>query len=234
MIDSIRRRYWKWYRRWKPSPPTEDPTAVFSKVYSQKLWGGEDGFFSGSGSHTDSIVRPYLQAVGDYLDRLGTDVHLVDIGCGDFNVGQHLVEHTTSYVACDVVPSLIERNRATFTALAVRFELVNAVDDPLPVGNVVCIRQVLQHLNNRQIGKIVDKLAAFPHWIITEHLPAGDFVANHEHATGSRIRVHNGSGVVLTRPPFNVRPAAETVLCEVDAPLGGMPAMIRTVAYRFT
>lgn len=229
----IRKCYWKWYRRWRPTPQTTDPKAVFSKVYAQKLWGGDGDFYSGSGSHEERIIRPYVGAVANLIDGLDIKVHLVDIGCGDFCVGKYFVEHVDSYVACDVVPALIERNRAVYSSLKVEFFWLDAVDAPLPAGNVICIRQVLQHLNNTQIGKIVEKLSAYRYCIVTEHLPAAtDFVANIDHETGSRVRLYQGSGVVLTRPPFNLRTLEETVLCEVEAPLGGIPAKIRTVAYR--
>ena len=60
-------------------------TACFDAVYKQHLWGGKDGFYSGSGSHTEAIIRPYI----DLLTRLIVDNNLhriVEIGCGDFNI----------------------------------------------------------------------------------------------------------------------------------------------------
>jgi len=40
--------------------------------------------------------------------------------------------------------------------------LLNAVADSLPPGDVVILKQVLQHLRNADIAAIVEKLAQYP------------------------------------------------------------------------
>jgi len=77
--------------------------------------------------------------------------------------------------------------------------LLNAVADSLPPGDVVILKQVLQHLRNADIAAIVEKLAQYPTWIVCEHLPAGPFVANVDKPTDAEIRLHRRSGVVLSQ-----------------------------------
>ena len=91
------------------------------------------------------------------------------------------------------------------------------------------VKQVFQHLRNDQIAAIVRTLAQYPVWIVSEHLPSGEFVPNRDQLAGgsTRLRVH--SGVVLTERPFRIRPKVAEVLC--DVPEEGH--VIRTVAYRF-
>lgn len=209
---------------------------VFSRIYAKGDWGRRDGsFYSGDGSHDPSIVEPYTAAVKAFLGTLPRPWRIVDLGCGDFNVGSQLAGLADEYVACDVVPGLIERNRANFRMPQLRFEVLNIVTDPLPSGRIVLIRQVFQHLANAHIQAVVDKLDRYDCWIVTEHLPAGsDFVPNLDKRPGRNIRLDapeaGGSGVVLTAPPFNVAPLRQEVLCEVPS-YGGV---IRTTAYRFT
>jgi len=105
--------------------------------------------------------------------------------------------------------------------------LLNAVADSLPPGDVVILKQVLQHLRNADIAAIVEKLAQYPTWIVCEHLPAGPFVANVDKPTDADIRLDRRSGVVLTEPPFGVRPRRARLLCEAPSEGG----MIRTMAY---
>ena len=208
----------------------KDLQKVFSKVYQGGLWGeGPGGFYSGTGSHDPGLVLPYIQAMRAHLQGLPRPIRLVDLGCGDFNVGRQLVDCVDSYVGCDVVPELIERNRREFHHPGLTFEVVNAVEDDLPDGDIVCVRQVLQHLNNRQIGSIVRKLAKYRQWAITEALPPGSFEANVDKAAGGHIRLVSGSGVVLTEPPFDVEPSSEIVLCEAPE-YGGV---VRTTLYSF-
>jgi hypothetical protein len=236
MSNVIKQFYWRMaeavqQERLRRSTPKE----MFSAIYKNKLWGAHDDFSSGSGSHTEGIVGPYVQAVRQFLQGCGPGQTVVDIGCGDFAVGSRIVDAASAYIACDVVPELIDRNRQRFQAPGLRFETVDAVEDPLPAGDVVCIRQVLQHLSNAQIAAVVGKLAPFRHWIITEHLPAqAGFAPNRDKRPGHDIRIVSGhSGIVLTAAPFNVRPSSERVLCEVPESVGDRAGVIRTTLYSF-
>jgi len=68
-------------------------------------------FFSGIGSRGDAPER-YVASVADEIERFsgGCRLRVVDLGCGDFAVGQRLVKRVTNlnYVGCDIVPELIE------------------------------------------------------------------------------------------------------------------------------
>jgi hypothetical protein len=105
---------------------------------------------------------------------------------------------------------------------SIDFRCVDIVKDELPKGEVVIIRQVLQHLSNADIALVLPKLAAFKYLIITEHIPVGNFVPNLDKPSGLGIRMHNGlkkdSGVVITEPPFNFKAAnvqtLQTTICE--------------------
>ena len=135
------------------------------------------------------------------------------------------------YTACDVVPDLIDFNRTALTHLDVDFRVLDMVEDALPEGDVVFVRQVLQHLGNAAISKAIAKIAAqYKYLVLTEHVPArAGFVPNVDIVSGAGTRLVLGSGVVLTTSPFNLRPLEERVLFE-SGQFGGT---IRTIAYRF-
>jgi len=108
-------------------------------------------------------------------------------------------------------------------------QVVDIASDPLPPGDVVLIRQVLQHLSNADIAAALAKISAYEYAVITEHVPAaGPFKPNIDKPSGAEIRLSLQSGIVLTEPPFSLRPVSQDVLCEVPAFAG----VIRTVAYR--
>ena len=95
---------------------------------------------------------------------------------------------------------------------------------------MVLIRQVLQHLSNAQVAKILPKLTQYRFAVITEHLPGfGGFKPNIDKETGADHRVSFGSGLVLTDPPFNLTAKSSKILCEVEE-FGGI---IRTIAFEF-
>lgn len=136
---------------------------VFTKVYTNRVWGdpGEPAspFYSGPGSRDQALVSGYVSAVSSFLNALGKP-DVVDLGCGDFKVGSQLRPWCGRYTACDVVPDLIAFNRTAFTQLDVDFRVLDMVEDPLPAGDVVFVRQVLQHLSNAAISKAIAKIAS--------------------------------------------------------------------------
>jgi SAM-dependent methyltransferase len=203
---------------------------IFSTVYRDNLWGRRRGqkFCSGPGSYDEAVVGPYVKSVREFLAGLPRPPRVVDLGCGDFQVGRQLRDACSDYIACDVVPDLIQHNRKSFARLQVDFRCLNIIDDELPEGEVVFLRQVLQHLSNEQIARVLPKLRRYRFAVITEHLP-GDaaFAPNLDHQFGSGIRVTRNSGVVLTAPPFNFKVASETHLLSVGSGAG----VITSISY---
>ena len=191
-------------------------------------------FFSGSGSHGQEIVAAYVAALEKFLRAFPEKPDVVDLGCGDFAVGYQTRPLCSKYIACDVVEPLIAWNRERFASLDVDFRELDVTTDPLPPGEVAFLRQVLQHLSNRQIQSTIAKIpAVYRYLVLTEHLPAsGQFVPNLDKPAGPHTRINAGgrpSGVVLTEPPFNLRASGTSVLCEVRDYLG----VIRTTLFEF-
>jgi len=211
------------------------PAEVFGEIYRRKMWGSADNsdYCSGQGSHYRSIVDPYIKSVREFLSEFPIAPNAVDLGCGDFNVGSQLRDCCGRFIATDVVNDLIERNARVFARLDVSFRCVDIISDDLPGGDVAFLRQVAQHLSNAQIAKIIPKLSQYRWIVVSEHLPsAEDFIANCDKLVGSGVRVSNGSGVVLTEPPFNLRALEVKPLCSVL--VNHMSGIVRTIAYRMT
>jgi hypothetical protein len=191
---------------------------IFSEIYRKGLWGrltNGSQFCSGHGSHIAKHVEPYVEATGAFLSSLGAKPDVVDLGCGDFNVGSRLRPYCGRYVACDVAAPVVEANRKGFADADVEFRQLDIIECELPPGEVVLIRQVLQHLSNADIQKIVGKLYNYRFLVLTEVVPAVEFIPNLDQPTGVSSRMARGlmSGVVLTAPPFLLKAKAERVLC---------------------
>lgn len=159
-------------------------------------------------------------------------MNVVDCGCGDFNVGSQIRQYCSNYVACDIVPDLIERNKIRFSKFDVDFRVVNIIEDPLPIGDVVIIRQVLQHLSNEHIKQVVNKLRGYRYLILTEYIPEGEFVPNIDQPTGAFSRLARGiqSGIVLTKEPFLLKVKSERTICTTHEPTG----LLYTVVYELS
>jgi 2-polyprenyl-3-methyl-5-hydroxy-6-metoxy-1,4-benzoquinol methylase len=149
--------------------PTKD---AMEQVYEMNLWGSNDSdFYSGEGSHNPGIINPYINVVSSFLTSFKTSITVCDLGCGDFNIGKEFVKHTKKYIAADIVENLIKHNKETFKEDNLEFHCLDIAIDNLPSGDCILLRQVLQHLSNKEVKSVVNKLTAFKYVILTEHLP---------------------------------------------------------------
>lgn len=177
---------------------------VMVQIYEQHLWGGKSfDFYSGSGSHNKYLVEPYIKVVKEFLKSFKNKPKVCDLGCGDFNIGKQLVPFAENYIAIDIVPKLIERNQQLFKADNLVFQCLDISKNYLPNADVVILRQVLQHLSNKEIKAILPKLEQYKYVILTEHIPDGDFIPNKDIISGQGIRLKKNSGISILDAPFN-------------------------------
>jgi hypothetical protein len=207
---------------------------VFTRIYAEGIWGAsrdsETPFYSGSGSHDEPVTNAYVEQISTFLSQFPTKPDIVDLGCGDFSIGARIRPYCANYIACDIVRPLIEFNSKRFADLDVDFRVVNLATDPLPEGDIVFIRQVLQHLSNAEIAAALPRIVErYQYLILTEHIPVNiHFQPNLDKRAGCDVRLDVGSGLVLTEPPFSLKPVESRILCDVQDESG----RIQTIAYR--
>ncbi len=201
-----------------------------AQIYKNNLWGGKRSeYYSGLGSHHPETVNPYIAVVSEFLKSFETPPIVCDLGCGDFNIGKELVQYSKKYIAVDIVPELIAHNKKEFKADNLEFHALDIAKDELPAGDCAILRQVLQHLSNAEIKRLVEKLYDFKYVILTEHLPEEDFEPNKDIISGQGIRLKKQSGVKLSAPPFHFKAKDETQLLSVPAP--GFQGVLVTTLY---
>jgi SAM-dependent methyltransferase len=180
--------------------------AAMEQIYKRKLWGGlSSEFYSGDGSHHPEILNPYIEVVTSFLSSFEAALIVCDLGCGDFNVGKHLVKHTQKYIAVDIVEDLIDRNKKLFKEDPLEFLHLDIAKERLPKADCALVRQVLQHLSNAEVQCVTQKLSNFKYVILTEHIPEGDFVPNEDIISGQGTRLKKQSGLDLLASPFHLQ-----------------------------
>jgi len=181
---------------------------TFRRIYSTKSWGDDGGrFYSGSGSRGPASEH-YCASVIRFI-REHRIQSVVDLGCGDFSVGERIVEATgVQYTGIDVVPELIEHLKSTVDNPLVSFRCADITSDPLPAADLCLIRQVLQHLSNQEIAKALGNLGGFSNVLISEGVPVHPKSINRDKQHGPDVRALYGSGVYIEEPPFSM-PVAE-------------------------
>ncbi len=176
------------------------------QIYAQGLWGStQTDFYSGEGSHHTDIVNPFINQIVRFLSSFSEPLSVCDLGCGDFNIGKQLVPYTRKYLAIDIVPELIERNREMYKDKRLSFDCLDISRDKLPKADCAIIRQVLQHLSNAEILRIIPQLYQYSHVILTEHIPEGNFEPNKNIISGQGIRLKKKSGVDIHKAPFYLK-----------------------------
>jgi Methyltransferase domain len=205
---------------------------VFSEIYAAGRWGGGGEFNSGTGSQGDAAAR-YGRYVRDLLSETGART-AVDLGCGDFRVAAQFVDDLDSYHGVDVVGGLIERNTTLYGRDGVTFCVLDATDCRLPPADVCLVRQVLQHLSNDQIARILHRCRAYPLVVVTEHWPAPEAagVPNVDKPHGPDTRLDSGSWVNIAEPPFNCQAVEEVLRVPVTVGLYGPGETIATQLWR--
>lgn len=180
--------------------------AAFSEVYATKAW-GDDGsdFFSGPGTVEAAVTGPYLDFLRAEFAALSAPPRVLDLGCGDFKICSQLIPSVASFTGVDVVPAPVERNNRLYGSEKVRFLCADISRDPLPDADIVLVREVMQHMSNEQVGRLLKRLADYPLAYVTNVEPPKDSVAvmNRDLVPGPDTRGVFGSALFLDEPPFD-------------------------------
>lgn len=170
-------------------------TEVFSDVYERDLWNGG----SGPGSAPENTVeyRRFLQA---FLDAFDYPVKVVDLGCGDWRIGELMDWSGVDYVGVDVVPEVVEANRRRDTPDNVSFVCLDALVDDLPEGDVLIVKDVLQHWSNADVLRLLDAAQErFTFTVVTNDVSS----KSHPAKVNSDIALGDWRPIDIERAPFD-------------------------------
>jgi SAM-dependent methyltransferase len=130
--------------------PTGDARGTFSRIYDEDAWNGG----SGAGSAEDATT--FYREVIENLCRARDVRSVLDIGCGDWQLGSLVDWSQVRYVGVDVVPSVIEANRQRYARPGISFEVADARQGELPDADLLLAKDVLQHWPNGDVATFLD------------------------------------------------------------------------------
>lgn len=156
---------------------------VFSRIYETAEWGeahaGEIKGSSGSGSDPKN-ASPYLEYLQTFLEQHPITT-VVDLGCGDWQLGKMINWDNINYLGIDVVESLINQNRERYSKNNIEFVKADGADYELPSADLLICKDVLQHLPFRDILKIKMQFCKFKYCLIVNDVDPCSYTAeNHD------------------------------------------------------
>ena len=92
------------------------------------------------------------------LKRFGI-TSIADAPCGDCNWVRHVDIGSCTYIGIDIVEDLIERNKNLFGSTR-EFRHLNLIDNIIPKVDLIICRDMLAHLTDEQIFKVLRNFKA--------------------------------------------------------------------------
>ncbi len=165
----------------------------FAEAYEARTWESrESGSGTGSELRATGVVRERLPQL---LAHLGADT-LLDAPCGDWNWMQHVKLPVQQYFGVDIVPDVIEANRARFGDEQHEFSVADLTHDALPRADAVLCRDCLVHASFQDIAAILENFRSTgATWLLLNTYP--EVRGNRNQFTGKRWRRLN-----FRLPPF--------------------------------
>lgn len=137
-----------------------DKDKKFSYIYKSKYWKGlGDGSLSGAGSNeaTTNNIKSELQKF--FIEKNIKSV--LDIPCGDWKWMSTMNFGDIDYTGCDVVKEMIDHNSKLYAKSNIKFRVLSLIDDRLPNADIIIIRDLLVHLDTKDILKCIDNIRKY-------------------------------------------------------------------------
>lgn len=125
---------------------------VFDEIYKGNGW----GFGSGHGS-LPRVTKGYRAFLEMFL-RENDIKQVVDVGCGDWQFSKLIDWGDAHYTGLDIVPSVVEANKKQFGSNKISFQVIEPNQTKLPKGDLLVIKDVLQHMNTKAVQKFVKEV----------------------------------------------------------------------------
>ena len=189
---------------------TSQIEAVFSKIYAEDSWGRG----SGPGSNPDVLAdyRAFLERIV----RLNNIRTVVDVGCGDWQFSRFVNFGQAQYLGLDLVDSVVAANNAAYGSDRVEFKRAPADPNEIPSGDLIIMKDVLQHLPDEQIMVYREIIRSkFRYALITNSRRKGDDPVNIDIQPGEfrclalNAEPYNFGGIAVVEQVYPVGPVYE-------------------------
>lgn len=139
---------------------------IFSHIYDKNIWGG-----SGGGSSPENTVE-YRALLQNFLKEK-TIKTVFDFGCGDWGFSHLMDWSSVEYFGIDCVNSVIQKNHTKYSSPNIHFYLYH--ENVGMGGDLLILKDVLQHWSNADIVSFLDKNATRFNYILITNTQSQSF-----------------------------------------------------------
>jgi hypothetical protein len=130
----------------------------FTRIYNTGKWGKRNGKgCSGTGSSLSPDTRYYLSLLSNIINRYNIK-SICDVGCGDWEFSKTFDWSNVNYHGIDCVESVINNNTILYHTDNISFEKRDISLHPVKDYDLVILKDVVQHWEDKDIIKVVDQL----------------------------------------------------------------------------
>lgn len=134
---------------------------TFNKIYTSNRW----IFGSGTGSIAINNQK-YIRFLQNFLDAHPDITSILDVGCGDWQIGREIDWASKKYIGIDVSDHALAETKQKFESTRTEFHIMDAANDELPDADLIIIKDVLEHLSFDTIQRILDKTHQYKYTLI--------------------------------------------------------------------
>lgn len=178
---------------------------LFTQYYTENSWNGKESL-SGPGSDYEQ-TKHLIPELTEMLDQYKIK-SILDVPCGDFNWMRRVNLNGIAYTGGDIVDPMIKRNRKKYSDRGITFDLINIVEDELPMVDLVMVRDCFVHIPNKDIFTALRNIKnSKSKYILTTHFTWRSHTNNNDIKVGAWRRIN------LQQEPFGF-PAPEYTIIE--------------------
>lgn len=175
---------------------------IFDRIFRENTWGNADSR-SGDGGSTSQTTT--IRAVLPEILQNTQAKSILDLPCGDFHWMQ-TVYLDAQYIGADIVPELIDQNKAKFGSDTRQFILHDITQRRPPAVDLILCRDLLVHFSFQDLRKAYDNIRSSG----SQYLLTTTFPTRRENVD---IKTGEWRPLNLSLKPFNF-PAAIRVINE--------------------
>jgi SAM-dependent methyltransferase len=186
----------------RPAVDSKQTKQAFEGVYKTALWGasadpssGVAGS-SGIGSRLETTV--YWRAFLDAFLKANHIASVVDAGCGDWEFSHTMDWTGIDYKGYDIVDAVIQGDKK-YEAANIHFFTADIIETELPAADLLISKNVLQHLPNAAVAKLIPQFAKYKHVLIVNGVDPVTLSPDNPDIKPGEYRELD-----ITAPPFSV------------------------------